>query len=133
MPASPGWPLLAREHAPGAPPDLVPGRGHPRASVSPVGDILDIMNEAEKIGQAFVTLVLVSRQMGHTDIRSTARDYLLPHASADHSPEQLFVLAAVAGPDGGGLRPDELLPDDDAAHEALGSMALPPLTQSHQR
>ena len=69
------------------------------------------MNEAEKIGQAFVALVLISRQMGHTDIRSTARDYLLPHASADHSPEQLFVLAAVAGPDGGGMRPDELLPE----------------------
>ncbi len=103
--------------------------------VSPVREILDVMNEAEKIGQAFVTLVLISRQMGHSDIRSTARDYLLPHASADHSPEQLFVLAAVAGPDGGGLRPDELLPDDDAAaaHEALGSMALPPLSQSHER
>jgi hypothetical protein len=38
------------------------------------------------------------------------------------------VLAAVAGPDGGGMRPDELLPDDDAANEVLGSMALPPLT-----
>jgi hypothetical protein len=108
--------------------DQVIGRGHPSPSVSPVGDILDVMNEAEKIGQAFVTLVLISRQMGHTDIRSTAREYLLPHASADHSPEQLFVLAAVAGPDGGGMRPDELLPDDDAANEVLGSMALPPLT-----
>ncbi len=99
----------------------------PRALVR---DILDVMDneysEAEKIGQAFVNLVLVSRLMGHTDIRSTARGYLLPHASADHSPEQLFVLAAVAGPDGGGLRPDELLPDDEAS-PALGSMALPPL------
>lgn len=86
------------------------------------------MNEAEKIGQAFVTLVLTSRALGHADIRSTAREYLLPHASVDRTPEQLFVLAAVAGPAGGGMRPDELLPDDDVSIKALASVPLPPRT-----
>ena len=85
-------------------------------------------SEAEKIGQAFVTLVLTSRALGHADIRDTARDYLLPDASADRSPEQLFVLAAVAGPAAGGMRPDELLPDDDVRIEALPSVPLTPLT-----
>jgi hypothetical protein len=97
-----------------------------------VADILDIMDneysEAEKIGQAFVTLVLTSRALGHADIRDTARDCLLPDASADRSPEQLFVLAAVAGPAAGGMRPDELLPDDDVRIEALPSVPLTPLT-----
>ena len=93
---------------------------------------MDIMDneysEAEKIGQAFVSLVLTSRALGHADIRDTAREYLLPDASADLSPEQLFVLAAVAGPAGGGMRPDDLLPDDDAAIKALPSVPLAPLT-----
>ena len=91
--------------------------------------ILDIVDneysEAEKIGQAFVTLVLTSRALRHTDIRDTAREYLLPHNRTDRTPEQLFVLAAVAGPAGGGMRPDELLPDDDAAIEALQSVSPP--------
>lgn len=86
-------------------------------------------SEAEKIGQAFVALVLTSRALGHADIRDTARDYLLPDASsADRSPEQLFVLAAVAGPAAGGMRPDELIPDDDVRIEALPSVPLTPLT-----
>ena len=93
---------------------------------------MDIMDneysEAEKIGQAFVTLVLTSRALGHADIRDTARGCLLPDASAYRSPEQLFVLAAVAGPAAGGMRPDELLPDDDVRIEALPSVPLTPLT-----
>jgi hypothetical protein len=73
--------------------------------------------------------VLTSRALGHADIRDTARDCLLPDASADRSPEQLFVLAAVAGPAAGGMRPDELLPDeDDVRIEALPSVPLTPLT-----
>lgn len=94
-----------------------------------MGEILDVMNEAEKIGQAFVELVLTSRALGHADIRDTARDCLLPAASADdRSPEHLFVLAAVAGPAAGGMRPDELLPDDDVSIKALASGPLTPLT-----
>lgn len=104
--------------------------------MSPVRDILDAMNEAEKIGRAFVTLVLTSRALGHADIRDTAREYLLPDASADCSPEQLFVLAAVAGPAGGGMRPDDLLPDDDDVRtKELAYVPLPPLPSapSHKR
>ena len=36
--------------------------------------------DAEKIGQALVTVAMVSRLLGHADMTGTARDYLLPHA-----------------------------------------------------
>ena len=83
--------------------------------------------DATKVGQALVTLALISRQMGHSDIRCTARDYLGPHATGDDDLERLFVLAAVTGMD-----PAELLPDDAECIEALGSVPMHSLSSGSE-
>jgi hypothetical protein len=52
--------------------------------------------DVEKIGQALVTLVVISRHLGHESIADTATDYLLPHAERfGFSPEMCWVLDAV--------------------------------------
>lgn len=76
--------------------------------------------DAEKIGEAFVRLVVISRALDHADLRCTARDYLLPHA-AERTPEQQFVLDAVTSP------ASALLSDDDLTR-CLAAIDLPALT-----
>lgn len=65
------------------------------------------MNELEKIGQAFVNLVMVSRLLGHRTIADTAIPYLLG-PDMPYTPEQFFVLRAVTSP------ADEVISDEVA-------------------
>jgi hypothetical protein len=60
-----------------------------------------------RIGEEFVKLALISRQLGHHSLRMTAEYYLLPHHGKlrEFSPEALFVLRLAAGGD-----PQDLVP-----------------------
>jgi hypothetical protein len=74
---------------------------------------------AAKIGQAFFTLVMISRALGHSDLISTARDYLAPH-DVPRTPERQFVLDAIIN------GPDALI-SDSMLTEYLESADLPPI------
>jgi len=71
-----------------------------------------------KIGEYLVTVALISRNLGHAHMGDTVRDYLLPHVHLrQHSPEQLFVLRALAG-----VQPVT----EEEAIELARAMDLPP-------
>ena len=126
MAESPGWPLLAGSMTPGVPWDQFIGEGIPAPRC--LGRHPEATNEAERSGGCSSRWCVISRQLGHTDIRSTAREPPLPHASADHSPEQLSCAAAAGLTVAACARTSCCR--TTAANQALGSMALPPLTES---
>jgi hypothetical protein len=57
--------------------------------------------DATEIGKALVTVAMISRLLGHTDLTCTARDYLAPHILSGAVPppreEMLFVICALTG------------------------------------
>lgn len=71
------------------------------------------------VGYALVRLATISRLMGHSDLVSTVRDYLLPH-DIGHTPEWQFVLDVIMG-----ANPM----DEEEAIEALADIPLPSLPQ----
>jgi hypothetical protein len=57
----------------------------------PLGEL-----DLAEIGRALVMIAVTSRQMGHTTLASTARDYLQP--SRDRNAEMRFVIDVLSQP-----------------------------------
>lgn len=73
-----------------------------------------------KLGNAILTAVLASWQLGHSGVAGTIRDYLVPHGPYDAEHE--FVYRVMLGGN-----PRDLITEDEAL-EWLASLRLPPLT-----